>query len=61
MDPYYAAAWYNRAVCYHRLGEYKNMFKDMEKAILLDPENPKYIKERDEQLCQHGNSMTNPK
>lgn len=61
MDPYYAATWYNRAVCYHRLGEYKNMFKDMEKAILLDPENPKYIKERDEQLCQHGNSMTNPK
>ena len=61
MDPCYAAAWYNRAVCYHRIGEYKNMFKDMEKAILLDPKNQKYIKERDEQIWQHGNSITNPK
>ena len=58
MDPQYAAAWYNRAVCYHRLGKYENMFSDMEKAISLDPENQKYIRERNEQIRLHGNGLT---
>ena len=46
MNSESASSWYGRGCCYFRLRKYKLMLSDFDKAIELDPENSKYINER---------------
>ncbi len=46
MDSDCANLWYNRGCCYFHLKEYKLMLSDFDKAIELEPNNSKYISER---------------
>ena len=54
IDPKRSEAWYNRAVSYFQIGDYEKMFRDMDKAIELDPNNEKYRREREEQRKRHN-------